>query len=198
MLGTPYGRGSCRTSGRRTATDWVEKYPSHVVAKWLAHSSKVAAQHYLLSRDHTLRTSCATASRALWLVRTGWRGASQSATRNATPHTSVSGGGEPHETTNPLPPRGLQRVQRVSSCLASGETANWDAVCADARKTPPQGCRAFRETRSGRPGRSFRGSSVAHQPEDRCGRAIDRAILAQPTSSAWRPSSASTTSATST
>jgi hypothetical protein len=33
-------------------TDWVEKYPSHVVAKWLGHSPKVAAQHYLMSREH--------------------------------------------------------------------------------------------------------------------------------------------------
>ena len=40
-----------------------------------------------------------------------------------------------------------------------------------------RGCRAIRETRSGRPGRSSRGSRVAHQPEDRCGSAIDRAIL---------------------
>jgi hypothetical protein len=36
---------------------------------------------------------------------------------------------------------------------------------------------AFRETRSGHPGRSSRGSRVAHQPEDRRGSAIDRAIL---------------------
>jgi hypothetical protein len=39
------------------------------------------------------------------------------------------------------------------------------------------GCGAFRETRSGRPGRSSRGSRVAHRPEDRCAGAIDRAIL---------------------
>jgi len=38
-------RASCET-------DWVEKYPSHVVAKWLGHSPKVAAQHYLMSREH--------------------------------------------------------------------------------------------------------------------------------------------------
>ena len=44
------------------------------------------------------------------------------------------------------------------------------------------GCGAFRETRSGRPGRSSRGSRVAHQPEDRCGGAIDRAILGPPLS----------------
>jgi DNA-binding response OmpR family regulator len=35
----------------------------------------------------------------------------------------------------------------------------------------------FRGTASGRPGRSPRGSRVAHQPEDRCRSAIDRAIL---------------------
>ena len=29
------------------ATDWVEKYPTHVVAKWLGHSPNVAAAHYL-------------------------------------------------------------------------------------------------------------------------------------------------------
>jgi hypothetical protein len=39
------------------------------------------------------------------------------------------------------------------------------------------GCGAFRETRSGRPGRSSRGSRVAHQPEDRCGSAIDRDVF---------------------
>ena len=34
------------------ATDWVEKYPAHEVAKWLGHSPAVAAQHYLQARDH--------------------------------------------------------------------------------------------------------------------------------------------------
>jgi hypothetical protein len=34
------------------ATDWVEKYPSHVVANWLGHSPKIAAQHNLMSREH--------------------------------------------------------------------------------------------------------------------------------------------------
>ncbi len=44
-------------------------------------------------------------------------------------------------------------------------------------KRHQSGCGAFRETRSGRPGRSSRGSRVAHQPEDRCGSAIDQASL---------------------
>ena len=47
------------------------------------------------------------------------------------------------------------------------------------------GCRAFRETRSGRSGRSSRGSRVAHQPEDRYGSAIARAILQRAARLAW-------------
>lgn len=34
------------------ATDWTERYPAHVVAKWLGHSPMIAAQHYLQARDH--------------------------------------------------------------------------------------------------------------------------------------------------
>jgi len=33
------------------ATDWVEKYPNHVVAKWLGHSPMIAATHYLQARE---------------------------------------------------------------------------------------------------------------------------------------------------
>ena len=30
----------------------MERYPPHAVAKWLGHSPKVAAEHYLMSREH--------------------------------------------------------------------------------------------------------------------------------------------------
>jgi hypothetical protein len=30
----------------------VERYPAHAVAKWLGHSPKLAAEHYLMSREH--------------------------------------------------------------------------------------------------------------------------------------------------
>jgi len=33
------------------ATDWVERYPNHVVAKWLGHSPMIAATHYLQARE---------------------------------------------------------------------------------------------------------------------------------------------------
>ena len=51
---------------------------------------------------------------------------------------------------------------------ARGPPADWETVCAEARKSPSQqgvsGVSVFRETASGRPGRSPRGSRVAHQP----------------------------------
>jgi len=33
------------------ATDWVERFPAHVVAGWLGHSPMIAARHYLQTRD---------------------------------------------------------------------------------------------------------------------------------------------------
>lgn len=33
------------------ATDWVERFPAHVVAGWLGHSPMIAATHYLQTRD---------------------------------------------------------------------------------------------------------------------------------------------------
>lgn len=33
------------------ATDWVERFPAHVVAGWLGHSPMIAAKHYLQTRD---------------------------------------------------------------------------------------------------------------------------------------------------
>ena len=30
----------------------MERYPAHAVAKWLGHSPKLAAEHYLMSREH--------------------------------------------------------------------------------------------------------------------------------------------------
>jgi len=41
-------RASCET-------DWVQKYPAHVCAKWLGHSPTIAAQHYLMVRDDHFR-----------------------------------------------------------------------------------------------------------------------------------------------
>jgi len=40
--------------GASCETDWVERHPAHAVAKWLGHSPKAAAEHYLMSREHHL------------------------------------------------------------------------------------------------------------------------------------------------
>jgi hypothetical protein len=80
-----------------------------VVAKWLGHSPKVAAQHYLMSRDHhfddVVAGGEASPSGGVEVVQ-----GSQSecdakcasiATRNATPQASASGSTEPDKTTEP-------------------------------------------------------------------------------------------------
>ncbi len=91
----------------------MEKYPSHVVAKWLGHSPKVAAQHYKMSREHhfddvvagggsaepgvagagqSVPESCSADCSAL---------ATQNATQNATQQASAPGSALPQETTEP-------------------------------------------------------------------------------------------------
>jgi integrase len=95
-------RASCET-------DWVERYPSHVVAKWLGHSPKVAAQHYLMSREHhfedVVNGGDASPVRA---TRAGQPSADPCSANCSAPnvqiavqHASASAGTPPHETTEP-------------------------------------------------------------------------------------------------
>ena len=95
-------RASCET-------DWVERYPAHVVAKWLGHSPKVAAQHYLMSREHHFED----------VVRGGRAGASGEelpeqgmadpcsadcsarVVQNSVQHAAAPDGTQRHETTEP-------------------------------------------------------------------------------------------------
>jgi len=41
------------------ATDWVERYPNHVVARWLGHSPLIAATHYLQAREQHFKDAVA-------------------------------------------------------------------------------------------------------------------------------------------
>ena len=91
------------------ATDWVERYPSHVVAKWLGHSPKVAAQHYLMSRDHhfedvvkgTPNVPAAIAAEGPNRGPACDANCDAIATRIATPQASAPDSTESHETTEP-------------------------------------------------------------------------------------------------
>ncbi len=90
------------------ATDWVERYPSHVVAKWLGHSPKVAAQHYLMSRDHHFEDVVGGGG-SVQMSEGGYErmvpacdaNCDAIATRIATPQASAPDSTLSHETTEP-------------------------------------------------------------------------------------------------
>jgi integrase len=95
-------RASCET-------DWVEKYPVHVVAPGLGHSPKVAAQHYLMSREHHFEhvVSGGAATAAEGGETPTERPApcdadcAAPATHLATQQASARDSTQPHETTEP-------------------------------------------------------------------------------------------------
>lgn len=90
-------RASCET-------DWVEQYPAHVVAKWLGHSPKVAAQHYLMSRDHHFEDVVGGAGGPVRPESKRERTNVKSnavPTRNPTPQVSAGVCGVSHQTTEP-------------------------------------------------------------------------------------------------
>lgn len=65
--------------------DWVERFPDHVVASWLGHSPRVAAEHYLQTRDEHFRMAAGMDSQA------GQGGAYSGArlAQNAAQHTTA-------------------------------------------------------------------------------------------------------------
>ena len=100
----------------------MERYPAHTVAKWLGHSPKVAAEHYLMSREHHFEDVVNGCE-----LETNRSGKGQGsppecdakcasiATRNATPQASASGSTEPHKTPEPA---ATTRVTAGSSGIA--------------------------------------------------------------------------------
>ena len=88
---------------------------------------------------------------------------------------------KPHPTNCPrsTSTTGSERCRTRPTHVGKLRTGTRSAQTREKRHR--RGCGAFLENRSGRPGRSSRGSRVAHRPEDRCGSAIDRAILHCPT-----------------
>jgi integrase len=102
-------RASCET-------DWVEKYPAHVVAKWLGHSPKVAAQHYLMSREHHfddvvrgsgVATSGADAGQGTAVAAVCSAECCAPNVQNAVQQAPAPDSKEPHETTEPAAVQGL-------------------------------------------------------------------------------------------
>ena len=85
------------------ATDWVEKYPAHVVAKWLGHSPNVAAAHYLQAREHHFEAVVAGDRDS--------RGSSADCSARgaqiAAQHFPAGSGTKPHETPEPAASLGV-------------------------------------------------------------------------------------------
>jgi integrase len=95
-------RASCET-------DWVERYPAHVVAKWLGHSPKVAAQHYLMSREHHFEDVVRGGGMASDQAGMAGQGSTESCSaeccarsvQNAVLQAAAPDRTQPHETTEP-------------------------------------------------------------------------------------------------
>ncbi len=83
------------------ATDWVERYPSHVVAKWLGHSPEVATQHYLMSRDHHFADVVNGAVKVPPATVAEGPGGVASCDAICDSADATQGSIEPHETTEP-------------------------------------------------------------------------------------------------
>jgi hypothetical protein len=117
-------RASCET-------DWVERYPAHAVAKWLGHSPKVAAEHYLMSREHHFEDVVGGGKGTEGGAGQGSPGGCDAncdaiATRIATPQAAAPHRAEPHETTEPVAAEGLttgsSRITPVPKNLSVGNT----------------------------------------------------------------------------
>ena len=82
--------------------------------------------------------------------------------------------------TEPVPIRKILTYlgERRTRGVEAPGTDDWDTVCADTRKTPPQGdARRFGEPPPDGRAAQVCCSRAVRQPEDRRGRAIDRASL---------------------
>ena len=119
-------RASCET-------DWVEKYPSHVVAKWLGHSPKVAAQHFLMSPKHHFESVVT--------------GGSAADTAVALPAPARERTGRPEDTVElpPAPtPEGEGADFGSSGCDAAGVRTGLHRVARNDRTRGSQsGCSGF-------------------------------------------------------
>ena len=98
-------RASCET-------DWVERYPAHAVAKWLGHSPKVAAEHYLMSREHHFQDVVGGGDRQRRVPEATAptlcdANCDAIATRIASPQAYASESTTPHETTEPAATTGV-------------------------------------------------------------------------------------------
>lgn len=112
-------RASCET-------DWVQKYPAHVCAKWLGHSPMIAAQHYLQVRDAHFHDAIAGDEIATLTGedKSGAESGAQAAHFQAQ-QRPARGRSAPHQKRETASPSGKTRF--LSETASSGETTRWAA-----------------------------------------------------------------------
>ncbi|MCC6951881.1 MAG: site-specific integrase [Phycisphaerales bacterium] len=105
-----YMRASC-------ATDWVERFPAHVVAGWLGHSPLIAARHYLQTRNAHFDLAAG--------VGAGRAAAANPATHTRPNHTTGDQAANLHESAdnqNPLESSELVGVGAACDSVGAQET----------------------------------------------------------------------------
>lgn len=99
------------------ATDWVERFPAHVVASWLGHSPMIAAQHYLQTRDAHFDLAAGiqkAASNPASHIRPGGDTGKQAASQKRRLEVEMAGCGSGCDPVEyqPIPPSGLEPETR--------------------------------------------------------------------------------------
>jgi len=76
--------------------DLAERFPVHVVAKWIGQSTKVAAEHYLMVRDHHFDAAVLTGLAGIW---SGGAESGAPAAQKAAQQPPATAGNEPQAGT---------------------------------------------------------------------------------------------------
>jgi integrase len=141
------------------ATDWVERFPSHVVASWLGHSPMIAATFYLQTRD-------AHFDLAAGIGETAANAATEARPRETTRDQAEAGSPDAN-TQNPSFPPELVGVgvgcDSVETKADQPGTSREEATeCGFHRETS-----GVRESRGSISGSNPHGAPLTSQPDDR-------------------------------
>ena len=121
------------------ATDWVERFPNHVVAKWLGHSPMIAASHYLQTNDAHFDLAAQLTGEDATL------GTDQKAATKVATHLHAPVSTDEHdEDEHVLQPTRTQRV--VSRNGNPWKRTQKEKTPAEAREMTPLGSEQTQET----------------------------------------------------
>jgi hypothetical protein len=108
------------------ATDWVERFPAHVVAGWLGHSPMIAARHYLQTRDVHFDLAAGAGTSPAWGESDAEKSGAKSgalAAQIAAQHASAWNRTDSPESSEVVVGAGLVRAD-AASCEAASNPAN--------------------------------------------------------------------------